>query len=96
MYIASGIDRIMSARWHVYMGICLEKSKFCLFPVPTLYRSKKTAGFFLSADKGHTHAGHNISYAPHPNFVCYGCRCVQKVVKIVCRRLTLLTVSHVS
>ena len=25
----------------------------------------------------------------------YGCRCVQKVVKIVCRRLTMLTVSNI-
>ena len=31
---------------------------------------------------------------PVDNF-SYGCRCIQKVVKIVCRRFTLLTVSNV-
>ena len=48
------------------MGICLEKSKRCLF----LSRPRTEvicACRKLSADKGHTHAGHKISYAPPPN-----------------------------
>ena len=55
----------------------------------------ENCGFFLSAGECHTYAGHNISYAPHPNLFCYGCRCVLKVVKISCLRLKLLTVSYV-